>query len=808
MPIHCAVLAAALATFAQSPHGTFDTTNDLSFQVVDSGFTFSAGSFGAMPNGMAHSQDVITSHAGWQYLAYWNANRHVAVARRMLPAGAWEVAELADYTILGQDSHNTVDFGICPNDGTLHLAFDHHDNPLKRRRSVVGLASAPASFTWSAALFGPVTNVLDPADGPIDKFTYPRFIPTPAGDLQLVYRQFGSGNGRMRIVDYSAASGSWSNNRVFIERTGAHVDPLGGASTARNPYLNRIAYDDQGTLHATWTWRENAAVPYNRDIAYAYSEDGGRVWFNAAHELVADTTLGQAIDKFTPGVTGVTLGAEWGLMNDQGHVVDARGRVHVVMYYKDVPSSVVSYGNNADSHYRHFMLAPTGSWSSTTLVTIGSRPKLLAGANESLVLTYLAPGGDLALDVATARGGFTDWANIVRLPTNIGSSAQADVPRFETSDMLDVFVQNKPLVNGDSSALGIISFDLDGFLSALPVDREQPLHVSVATERDTWVAANAAAGVLHGDEPTLFVHGGAAGVTFVGFALEDVRGGVVENARLRLEVRSAGATFEPALLSARLAAPDVWRELATDWSNRPIGVGGSVAARGSSTHVEFDVTTLVADALARGQRNLTFELSGVRRGPNDWVLLAAREAAAGTAPVLDVDLRNTLLPVADAYVRSGAFASVNFGSESRLHVKDDPNVDYDRRAFLRFELASLVGTGAIESVFLDFVSPVRGELSRTTPYAACAVADDTWGELSVTWNNAPPLGETLDVHFGRDTLRFDVTAAALAALAGDRVLSLGLESRRVGSPRIVHLWSREAALAEHRPRLVVRYAQQ
>lgn len=84
-------------------------------------------------NGNAFQQDVITSHRGWQYAVFYStigaSTREplfVHLARRKLPRGAWETIVFNDYPQVVDDGHNTVQMGICPGDGTIHLAYDHH----------------------------------------------------------------------------------------------------------------------------------------------------------------------------------------------------------------------------------------------------------------------------------------------------------------------------------------------------------------------------------------------------------------------------------------------------------------------------------------------------------------------------------------------------------------------------------------------------------------------------------------------------------------------------------------------------------
>lgn len=49
-----------------------------------------------------------------------------------------------------------ISLGISHGDGTLHIGFDQHDNPLHYRVSKSGVASNPANFTWSSDIFGPI----------------------------------------------------------------------------------------------------------------------------------------------------------------------------------------------------------------------------------------------------------------------------------------------------------------------------------------------------------------------------------------------------------------------------------------------------------------------------------------------------------------------------------------------------------------------------------------------------------------------------------------------------------------------------
>ena len=44
--------------------------------------------------------------------------------------GAWSVVRFSDYYFASDDSHNVISIGVCPKDGTIHMAFDHHGSSL------------------------------------------------------------------------------------------------------------------------------------------------------------------------------------------------------------------------------------------------------------------------------------------------------------------------------------------------------------------------------------------------------------------------------------------------------------------------------------------------------------------------------------------------------------------------------------------------------------------------------------------------------------------------------------------------------
>jgi hypothetical protein len=183
----------------------------------------------------------------------------------------------------------------------------------------------------------------------------------------------------------------------------------------------------------------------------------------------------------------------------------------------------------------------------------------------------------------------------------------------------------------------------------------------------------------------------------------------------------------------------------------------------------------------------------------------ARVEAAGrnlTAVPLNEQAFARLRPeirVADASVRGGQFAERNFGTAPRLVVKNSI-ADYTWDTYLRFDLSGIKGKVSEATVRL-----VPVYVGQPIVNAVALVADNRWGETTITWDTKPPS----EPAFARWTVQegkaveFDVTPQVQAALAGDKKLSLRVfaPERRRGSA-FVEYGSRRGD-AESRPQLLV-----
>jgi Calcineurin-like phosphoesterase len=158
----------------------------------------------------------------------------------------------------------------------------------------------------------------------------------------------------------------------------------------------------------------------------------------------------------------------------------------------------------------------------------------------------------------------------------------------------------------------------------------------------------------------------------------------------------------------------------------------------------------------------------------------------------------TLSPVADSYVDAD-LPTQNFGGETSLKVDGSPV----RVSYLKFNVQGLTSTdvqcltmpmGPCRAT-LKVVSPI----SSTTPINAKPVADNTWTEPGVTYNNRPAIGGTVASDTPtttNDVLSFNVTSL----VTGNGLVSFALDTTSSTSKSPP---SKENPTVAYRPQLVV-----
>jgi hypothetical protein len=422
--------------------------------------TLDGSKWGMAINGKSFQQEAIVSQGTYQYLAYYDARRNVCLSRRKLPAGPRETIRFTDYLFESNDAHNTISMGICPNDGTIHLSFDHHGHPLHYRVSGKGTATTPETVIWDTSLFSPVISELE--KGKPISITYPRFFQTPDGELQFCYRRGGSGNGDRMLVDYESGTGKWINTRQIDSGKGEFGDDLGQSST-RCSYPNGYTYGPNGKLHVTWVWRETGSDP-NHDMVYVYSEDLGKTWLN---------NYGQKINGppgvKSPGITVVDIPRTLGLMNTHGQAVDSRGRIHAVMWHC-TEETLQAEGSKPGEHrwgvekaqrYHHYWRDKKGSWQHRELPWVsGDRPKLFIDERDNTFLVYQKEG-NLEIAAATSKAAYADWRVIHIEPGPFVNEMLGDPYRWKKEGILSVMAQALPASPNEPTPLRVLDFQVE-----------------------------------------------------------------------------------------------------------------------------------------------------------------------------------------------------------------------------------------------------------------------------------------------------------------------------------------------------------
>lgn len=130
------------------------------------------------------------------------------------------------------------------------------------------------------------------------------------------------------------------------------------------------------------------------------------------------------------------------------------------------------------------------------------------------------------------------------------------------------------------------------------------------------------------------------------------------------------------------------------------------------------------------------------------------------------------IPLADAYVRDGTYASNNYGTDTSLLLKTDntTTAGYKRRIYLKFP----VSVSNIVTAKLRLYGS-NTENTSNTYITVKGLSNDTWTETGITWTNAPaPPATSLytnSVNATKTYYEFDVTNFVKAEAAGNGLVS-------------------------------------
>jgi len=176
---------------------------------------------------------ALLTHNNRQYIAYYNADRHMVVGQRDLRNDKFSLYVVpptyresagGTSTVLGWDSHNYVTMGI-DKDGFIHLSGNMHVNLLTYFGS-----TKPEDVST-------LVQIMEKVGTNESHCTYPNFIKNREGELIFHYRDGSSGNGNeiyniyhiLRALKQKllGTNDKFSPGQTYIEKWGYVVDETG-----------------------------------------------------------------------------------------------------------------------------------------------------------------------------------------------------------------------------------------------------------------------------------------------------------------------------------------------------------------------------------------------------------------------------------------------------------------------------------------------------------------------------------------------------------------------------------------------------
>ncbi|HEX3597878.1 MAG TPA: DNRLRE domain-containing protein [Polyangiaceae bacterium] len=157
----------------------------------------------------------------------------------------------------------------------------------------------------------------------------------------------------------------------------------------------------------------------------------------------------------------------------------------------------------------------------------------------------------------------------------------------------------------------------------------------------------------------------------------------------------------------------------------------------------------------------------------------------------------TLLPVADAYVEAFDAAAQNFGAAQVLFSATNATHWYDDDAYIKFDVTN---SAKITTAKLRVTAALTSTSEGAVTLAVYSVADTTWTETGIDWNDKPARGTspiaTASVTSGSYvTYELDVTSyVAAQRAAGSALVSLALHDPTATNARVL-MQSKEGGAA-------------
>lgn len=382
-------------------------------------------------NAVVFRKNSLVTHNDTQYISFYDPEGFVVLGKRKLQSANWELKRTS-YQGNTKDAHNTISM-MVDGDGYLHIAWDHHNNPLRYARS---LAPGSLELTEKASMTGKQE----------DRVTYPEFYSLPDGNLLFFYRDGGSGQGNLVINKWD------TRKKIWIQ---LHSNLIGGEGQ-RNAYW-QACVDNSGIIHISWVWRESPDVASNHDLCYARSSDGGVTWRKSTGEKYS-LPINVATAEYA-----IRIPQNSELINQTSMSADATGNPFIAIYWRETGSDVPQYHvvYHAGKAWRSLMLDFRKT--SFTLSGVGSkripvaRPQIMvsgSGKNASVLMVFRDEERGSNISVATIKKiKQSKWRIEDLTETSVGSwEPSYDTELWKQKGLLHLFVQQVEQVDAEGEA--------------------------------------------------------------------------------------------------------------------------------------------------------------------------------------------------------------------------------------------------------------------------------------------------------------------------------------------------------------------
>lgn len=250
------------------------------------------------------------------------------------------------------------------------------------------------------------------------------------------------------------------------------------------------------------------------------------------------------------------------------------------------------------------------------------------------------------------------------------------------------------------------------------------------------------------------------------------------------QIETTPDTEAPSIPTGVVASVISSSQLDVDWtpSTDDVGVTGYTIYRDGAFRTTVAGSILVYhDTSVLPETTYSYTVDAFDAGGNH----SAQSSPPATATTPSGPTSLTLNPIADAYVDSST-PTTNRGALSSLRVDGSPEV----RSYLRFDIQGLSGT-VVQATLRLYANS-----GSSVGFDTRGVSDTSWGEMTITFENAPALGSVVGSS-GPFTSGAYREADVTALVTGNGLLSIAATTT---SGTAVSLGSRESSTP---PELVI-----